>query len=134
MGWTETAVDKIYSVGDTLDSSTVYAAGEKYTISQNTTLYAAWGYDTDGDGKPDVTEDKRTVTYNANGGTFGSDETKTETVPAQPSYRLNTTAEFKPTHADHNSTKAVSYTHLDVYKRQVYLRAYGYDPDKPLPL
>ena len=120
VGWTETAVDKIYSVGDTLDSSTVYAAGEKYTISQNTTLYAAWGYDTDGDGKPDVTEDKRTVTYNANGGTFGSDETKTETVPAQPSYRLNTTAEFKPTHADHNSTKVAfvgwsETQHSDIY-------------------
>ena len=120
VGWTETAVDKIYSVGDTLDSSTVYAAGEKYTISQNTTLYAAWGYDTDGDGKPDVTEDKRTVTYNANGGTFGSDETNTETVPAQPSYRLNTTAEFKPTHADHNSTKVAfvgwsETQHSDIY-------------------
>ena len=94
--------------------------GEKYTISQNTTLYAAWGYDTDGDGKPDVTEDKRTVTYNANGGTFGSDETKTETVPAQPSYRLNTTAEFKPTHADHNSTKVAfvgwsETQHSDIY-------------------
>ncbi len=48
---------------------------------------------------------KYTVTYNANGGMFGSDETKTETVPAQDRYRLNTTAEFKPTHADDNSTK-----------------------------
>ena len=45
------------------------------------------------------------MTYNANGGTFGSDETKTETVPAQDRYRLNTTAEFKPTHANDNSTK-----------------------------
>ncbi len=120
VGWTETPVDKIYGVEDTLAPSTVYAAGGKYTISQNTTLYAAWGYDTDGDGKPDVTEDKRTVTYNANGGTFGSDETKTETVPAQPSYRLNTTAEFKPTHADHNSTKVAfvgwsETQHSDIY-------------------
>ena len=62
VGWTETPVDKIYGVEDTLAPSTVYAAGGKYTISQNTTLYAAWGYDTDGDGKPDVTEEKRTVT------------------------------------------------------------------------
>lgn len=108
VGWTETPVNKIYGVEDTLAPSTVYAAGGKYTISQNTTLYAAWGYDTDGDGNPDVTEDKRTVTYNANGGYFDSTSsttTKEEKVPAQPSYRLNTTAEFKPTHADDNSTK-----------------------------
>ena len=100
VGWTETPVDKIYGVEDTLAPSTVYAAGGKYTISQNTTLYAAWGYDTDGDGNPDVTEDKRTVTYNANGGYFDSTSsttTKEEKVPAQPSYRLNTTDEFKPT-------------------------------------
>lgn len=60
----------------------------QYTISQNTTLHAAWGYDTDNDGTADVNETKRTVTYNANGGTFGSDPstgtTKTERVPAQP--------------------------------------------------
>lgn len=68
VGWTETAVDKIYSVGDTLDSSTVYAAGEKYTISQNTTLYAAWGYDTDGDGKPDVQDESYGITASVDGG------------------------------------------------------------------
>lgn len=103
IGWTD-ATNKtttILSANDTAPTTVL----SPYTVNADTTLYAAWGYDTDGDGKPDVTEDKRTVTYNANGGTFGSDETKTETVPAQPSYRLNTTAEFKPTHADDKSTK-----------------------------
>ena len=78
----------------------VYSAGSQYTISQNTTLHAVWGYDTDNDGTADVNETKRTVTYNANGGMFGSDPstgtTKTERVPAQPNYKLNTTAAFKP--------------------------------------
>lgn len=46
----------------------VYSAGSQYTISQNTTLHAVWGYDTDNDGTADVNETKRTVTYNANGG------------------------------------------------------------------
>lgn len=103
IGWTD-ATNKtttILSANDTAPTTVV----SPYTVNADTTLYAAWGYDTDGDGKPDVTEDKRTVTYNANGGTFGSDETKTETVPAQDRYRLNTTAEFKPTHADDNSTE-----------------------------
>ena len=93
IGWTATQNSNIYNINDTAPTP----VASPYTVNADTTLYAAWGYDTDGDGKPDVTEDKRTVTYNANGGTFGSDETKTETVPAQDRYRLNTTAEFKPT-------------------------------------
>ena len=103
IGWTD-ATNKtttILSANDTAPTTVL----SPYTVNADTTLYAAWGYDTDGDGNPDVTEDKRTVTYNANGGTFGSDETKTETVPVQDRYRLNTTAEFKPTHANDNSTK-----------------------------
>ena len=126
VGWTETPVDKIYGVEDTLAPSTVYAAGGKYTISQNTTLYAAWGYDTDGDGNPDVTEDKRTVTYNANGGYFDSTSsttTKEEKVPAQPSYRLNTTDEFKPTR-DQVDGKNVAFVGWSLDKKDTI---YGLD-------
>ena len=118
IGWTDATnkTSTILSANDTAPTTVV----SPYTVNADTTLYAAWGYDTDGDGKPDVTEDKRTVTYNANGGTFGSDEAKTETVPAQPSYRLNTTAEFKPTHADDNSTEVAfvgwsETQHSDIY-------------------
>lgn len=118
IGWTD-ATNKTTTILSANDIAPTIVASP-YTVNADTTLYAAWGYDTDGDGKPDVTEDKRTVTYNANGGTFGSDETKTETVPVQPSYRLNTTAEFKPTHADHNSTKVAfvgwsETQHSDIY-------------------
>ena len=40
--------------------------------------------------------------------------------PGAASYRLNTTAEFKPTHADHNSTKVAfvgwsETQHSDIY-------------------
>ena len=103
IGWTD-ATNKtttILSANDTAPTTVL----SPYTVNADTTLYAAWGYDTDNDGTADVNETKYTVTYNANGGTFGSDETKTETVPAQDRYRLNTTAEFKPTHANDNSTK-----------------------------
>lgn len=121
IGWTD-ATNKtttILSANDTAPTTVV----SPYTVNADTTLYAAWGYDTDGDGKPDVTEDKRTVTYNANGGYFDSTSsttTKEEKVPAQPSYRLNTTAEFKPTHADDNSTEVAfvgwsETQHSDIY-------------------
>ena len=126
VGWTETPVDKIYGVEDTLAPSTVYAAGGKYTISQNTTLYAAWGYDTDGDGNPDVTEDKRTVTYNANGGYFGSEGTteKTETgLNDGDRHTLKSTDEYHPSHADQDGHKVlfIGWTATDnseaVYER-----------------
>ena len=118
IGWTD-ATNKtttILSANDTAPTTVL----SPYTVNADTTLYAAWGYDTDGDGNPDVTEDKRTVTYNANGGTFGSDETKTETVPAQDRYRLNTTDEFKPTR-DQVDGKNVAFVgwsetqHSDIY-------------------
>ena len=118
IGWTD-ATNKTTTILSANDTAPTTVASP-YTVNADTTLYAAWGYDTDGDGKPDVTEDKRTVTYNANGGTFGSDETKTETVPAQDRYRLNTTDEFKPTR-DQVDGKNVAFVgwsetqHSDIY-------------------
>lgn len=106
IGWTD-ATNKTTTILSANDTAPTTVASP-YTVNADTILYAAWGYDTDGDGNPDVTEDKRTVTYNANGGYFDSTSsttTKEEKVPAQPSYRLNTTDEFKPTHADDKSTK-----------------------------
>ena len=129
IGWTD-ATNKtttILSANDTAPTTVV----SPYTVNADTTLYAAWGYDTDGDGKPDVTEDKHTVTYNANGGYFDSTSsttTKEEKVPAQPSYRLNTTAEFKPTHADDNSTE-VAFVGWSLDKKDtIYGLDNNYDP------
>ena len=121
IGWTDATnkTSTILSANDTAPTT---------VVSPYTTLYAAWGYDTDGDGKPDVTEDKRTVTYNANGGTFGSDEAKTETVPAQDRYRLNTTAEFKPTHADDNSTEVAFVGWSETQHSDIYGLDDNYDP------
>ena len=126
IGWTDATnkTSTILSANDTAPTTVV----SPYTVNADTTLYAAWGYDTDGDGKPDVTEDKRTVTYNANGGTFGSDEAKTETVPAQDRYRLNTTAEFKPTHADDNSTEVAFVGWSETQHSDIYGLDDNYDP------
>lgn len=126
IGWTD-ATNKTTTILSANNTAPTIVASP-YTVNADTTLYAAWGYDTDGDGKPDVTEDKRTVTYNANGGTFGSDETKTETVPAQDRYRLNTTAEFKPTHADDNSTKVAFVGWSLTDNDTIYSLDDSYDP------
>lgn len=121
--WTD-AINKtttILSANDTAPTTVL----SPYTVNADTTLYAAWGYDTDNDGTADVNETKYTVTYNANGGYFDSDTSitvKTEKVPAQPSYKLNTT-DFKPTHAeqDNHQVLFIGWTATDnseaVYER-----------------
>lgn len=62
IGWTETPTTKIFSKNDTAPA-TVTAV----TINgANETVYAAWGYDVNGNGTPDVKETKYTLTYHAN--------------------------------------------------------------------
>ena len=124
IGWTD-ATNKTTTILSANDTAPTTVASP-YTVNADTTLYAAWGYDTDGDGNPDVTEDKRTVTYNANGGYFDSTSsttTKEEKVPAQPSYRLNTTDEFKPTR-DQVGGKDVAFVGWSLDKKDTI---YGLD-------
>lgn len=63
IGWTAEKDSKIYAKGETLP-----AAITKTDIEGDTTVYAVYGYDEDGNGKPDVTETYVTLTYAANGG------------------------------------------------------------------
>ena len=62
IGWTETPTTKIFSKDDTapvtVTTVTINGADE--------TVYAAWGYDVNGNGTPDVEETKYTLTYHAN--------------------------------------------------------------------
>ena len=62
IGWTAAPTTKIFSKNDTapvtVTAVTINGADE--------TVYAAWGYDVNGNGTPDVEETKYTLTYHAN--------------------------------------------------------------------
>ena len=63
IGWTaNTTGDKIYTASDTAPTTVATV-----DINGDTTVYAAWGVDTNGDGVPDVNETgKYTLTYAEN--------------------------------------------------------------------
>ena len=53
VGWSKTQIDRILSQGDTMPAGVV----EQVTFTDSSiTVYAVWGWDTDNDGKPDITE------------------------------------------------------------------------------
>ena len=65
MGWSATEITDIYGANDTAPE----LASEKITMgSADKTLWAVWGYDSNGNGKADISEEKYTLTYDANGG------------------------------------------------------------------
>ena len=72
VGWTETKTDSIFSRADTAPATVT----EVTFGSANKTVYAAWGYDEDGNNTADVLE-TYTLTYDLNGGN--------ETAPAKVS-------------------------------------------------
>lgn len=95
IGWTEEPTTKIYAEGDgaptTVATVTMTEAGK--------TVYAAWGYDANGNDKPDVTEDGYLLTYNGNaqaGGMAGLIPTDTNKYLENADVTLITSP--KPTH------------------------------------
>lgn len=94
LGWSETKTTQIYGKDNKAEydkiKNSVYGAGAEFPLAKNTDLYAVWGYDENGDDRPDVTEQLYTLTYDANGGYFDNVETTTKevTVLAQKNYEL----------------------------------------------
>lgn len=94
LGWSETKTTQIYGKDDKAAyeaiQTPVYDAGDQFPLAKDTDLYAVWGYDENGDDRPDVTEQLYTLTYDANGGYFGNVGTTTKevTVLAQKNYEL----------------------------------------------
>lgn len=105
IGWSTTRDTKIYTKDDA-EPGTVTSV----TIPDVLTVYALWGYDTNGNDKPDVTEDTYDLTYDANGGEFadGSD-TKQETGLLEGKHALQngTTGEFAATYEIADDTEIV---------------------------
>ena len=65
IGWTAEKDTHIYAKGDTAPTTI-----NKVTITNDdVTVYAVWGYDTNGNDVPDVNENWYTVAYDSNGGT-----------------------------------------------------------------
>ncbi|MEE0435717.1 MAG: VWA domain-containing protein, partial [Peptococcaceae bacterium] len=67
IGWTAKEDNKIYAKGDKMPE----VIDEVTIKDKDVTVYAVWGYDENGNGKPDVEESSYTLTYDANGGAFG---------------------------------------------------------------
>lgn len=59
IGWTSAADSKIYDKNDQAPTT----IGEVTFAEENATVYAAWGYDANANGKPDCQETKYTVVY-----------------------------------------------------------------------
>lgn len=97
IGWTD-ATNKtttILSANDTAPTTVL----SPYTVNADTTLYAAWGYDEDGNGEPDVTETQYTVTARVEGEggsidptskTVNAGEDVEFTIDAKDGYALDT--------------------------------------------
>ncbi|MDO4541714.1 MAG: S-layer homology domain-containing protein [Bacillota bacterium] len=64
LGWTKEQTTTIFSKNDTAPEIITQVDIKDSSV----TVYAAWGYDVNGNGEPDVKEDKYQVSYDANGG------------------------------------------------------------------
>ena len=126
IGWsTLNDEGKIYAKGDNLPAADrMFYAGQTLTpTTARTTLYAIWGYDTDGNNVPDVTQDTITVRYDR-----GSDNVTGEPPVDSQTYLVGQTATAKgaaslarekyvfmgwtPTAGDHAATTLEAYLNL----------------------
>ncbi|MEE0434534.1 MAG: S-layer homology domain-containing protein, partial [Peptococcaceae bacterium] len=79
IGWTEKADDKIYTKDDTAPTILTEITLEK----ADKKVYAVWGYDENGNGKPDVTEETYSLTYDATSGKLKADGKVGETAAVE---------------------------------------------------
>ncbi|MDR2921335.1 MAG: InlB B-repeat-containing protein [Tannerella sp.] len=77
-GWTPTPVTAVLTKTTAADTTTAFVReGNTFVITGNTTMYAVWSTDTNGNDVPDIFEDGYSVTYDGNGNTSG-------TIPVDP--------------------------------------------------
>ncbi len=97
IGWSMEKHESIYSRTDTVPEIVT-----EITVSADTTVYAVWGYDTNGNGTADAVEGAFTLTYDANG---GSGEPEAVTGLLTGAYTLDT--DTVPTHDDTDGVSVV---------------------------
>ena len=133
IGWTATKDTKIYAKNDT--APTLLTNAE--ITNADVTVYAVWGYDRNGNGQPDIDEDLYTLTYDANGGSFGeaieNDTIVLDTLPGSHTlWSENGTAPVEdaqwPTHAQDNDTDVVmmGWTTDETAQEQIYAAGQEY--------
>ena len=117
LGWTETPTDKIYGKDDTaptLVTEVTIPEGDK-------TVYAAWGYDKNGEGTPDVVETKYTLTYDGN-----AQKGDVENVPTDSEHYLKNTkvtlSTTKPTHSDVDGRKVLFLGWTETQTNKIYTK------------
>lgn len=107
IGWSQTKNDQIYGVDEYasylawVKDHPVYQPSSSFVLQHSSVLYAVWGWDSDGDGKPDVIEMECRLTYDTNGG--NADGPAAEVLWANVAHQLNTST--KPTHEADPLTK-----------------------------
>ena len=116
IGWSMTADGKIYSKADAAPK-TITAVD----ITDNVTVYAVWGYDANGNGVPDVNEDRYTLTYDLNGGIFGTGPETVTGLLAQNGYALD--IETIPSYAENRGTVIVFIGWLLTADGKIYPKA-----------
>lgn len=140
-GWTAEAVNEILSK----DSAAPSYLKDVTFADKSVTVYAAWGYDENGDGKADVNEEKFDLTYDPNGGAGGPG--LVTGLLAQKDYQLDATA---PTHENVDGKAVVfagwtaekdskiyakgdalpaTITKIDIAADTSVYAVYGYDED-----
>lgn len=92
IGWTAEKVAKIYAKGDAKPNVITTAT----ITNTDVTVYAVWGYDTNGNDIPDVEENWYTLTYDANGGNSDSVPVDSNTYAKDQEVTLDKKV---PTHA-----------------------------------
>ena len=84
MGWATEAYDGVFKFADKTDWTTYkdekLIKDNKITLDANTTVYAVWAKDENGNGTADVEETTYTLTYNSTSGSFGESESESKTA------------------------------------------------------
>ena len=114
LGWTEEKPDKIYSATDAMP---VLLSSVRFG-SKDITVYAAWGYDMDTDGKADILKTYE-VKYDLNGGSG--------TVPTETNHKAGET--FPIRHSTNLSKEGAIFAGWSTTKIEKVLDAYASDGD-----